>query len=209
MNKEMLAKCEGHIVRLRPIARRFAGERELEPIDEDWQITRVDLRQKILEIYSLRGAHCPTLGFDHIHSYTSDPMRDAGGQKHGFLQLLVQVILTDSGPKIEPLPPNHRATGIIASERVYALSDAARELILEAAQDPNGVVMRLGTLSGIYVKTNGRNFVEPGSARSAAQWKGAVDELHDAGLVEDRAGKGEVFFVTATGYATADRFQER
>jgi hypothetical protein len=31
-----------------------------------------------------------------------------------------------------------------------------------------------------------------------------VDELHRAGLLEDRAGTGEVFFVTAAGYEAAD-----
>jgi len=31
-----------------------------------------------------------------------------------------------------------------------------------------------------------------------------VDELQRVGLLEDRAGKGEVFFVTAEGYAVAD-----
>jgi len=207
MNKEMLAKCQGHLVRIRPVARRFQGQDELQPLDDDWRIVRVDLARKVVEIHDIRCDHCPTLGLDHIHSYTSDPMRDIDGQKHGFLQLNVQVLLTDRGPQIEPLPPNYRRDEVLESDARPTLSVAARELLLQAAEDPSGVVMRLGTLDGTFVKTNGRNFVEPGSARSAAQWRGAVDELHRLGFVEDRAGKGEVFFVTASGYATADMFR--
>lgn len=104
MNKEMLAKCEGHVVRIRPMARRFSGQDELDTIDDDWMIRRVDLSRKTVEIINLRSEYCPILGLDHVHSYTSDPMSDRGEQKHGFLQLNVQVFMTDRGPKIEPLP---------------------------------------------------------------------------------------------------------
>jgi hypothetical protein len=103
MNKEMLAKCKNHIVRLRPIARRFHGQAELPQYDDDWRIERVDAAQKVVEIHNLRCHYCPILGFDQIHSYMSDPMRDIGNQKHGFLKLMVQVFLTEHGPKIEPL----------------------------------------------------------------------------------------------------------
>jgi hypothetical protein len=85
-----------------------------------------------------------------------------------------------------------------------ALSDAAQELLSEAAKDPNGVIMRLGTLGGTIVQANGRQFVEGGDARSDAKWRGVVDELYLEGLAEDRAGKGEVFFVTDKGYSVAD-----
>ncbi|PYN77853.1 MAG: hypothetical protein DMD96_22815 [Candidatus Rokuibacteriota bacterium] len=64
--------------------------------------------------------------------------------------------------------------------------------------------MRLGTLGGTHVQTNQRGFVESGNVRSAARWRSAVDELHNLGLVEDRAGKGEVFFVTDAGYRVGD-----
>ncbi|CUS37658.1 DUF4062 domain-containing protein [Candidatus Nitrospira nitrificans] len=84
--------------------------------------------------------------------------------------------------------------------RMPELSEAARDLLLEALQDANGAIMRLTTMDGAHVQTNGRDFVEPGSARSAARWRGAVDELHGLGLSEDRTGKGEVFFVTDAGY---------
>lgn len=209
MNKEMLAKCEGHLVRIRPIARRFHGQHELESLDDDWLIRRVDLARKAVELHNLRCDHCPMLGLDHIHSYVSDPMRDFDGQKHGFLQLNVQVFLTERGPRIEPLSPSFRRDESPTMAAGAVLSDAARELLLQAAQDPQGAVIRVGTFGGAVVKTNGRNLVGDDSPRSVARWRSAVDELHRLGLLEDRAGKGEVFFVTAEGYEFADSAARR
>jgi hypothetical protein len=148
------------------------------------------------------------LGLDHIHSYVSDPMRDFDGQKHGFLQLNVQVFLTERGPRIEPLPPSFRRDESPTMAGAV-LSDAARELLLQAAQDPQGVVIRVSTFGGAVVKTNGRNLVGDNSPRSAARWRSAVNELHHLGFLEHRAGKGEVFFVTAQGYEFADSAARR
>jgi hypothetical protein len=87
--------------------------------------------------------------------------------------------------------------------RAPQMGAPARQLLAEAAKDQQGVVMNIQTLSGAYVQTNGRNFVQ-GGPREEAQWRGAVRELERLGLVEDRAGKGEVFFVTDEGYRTAE-----
>jgi hypothetical protein len=84
------------------------------------------------------------------------------------------------------------------------LSAAARDLLLEAVKDPDGVVMRLETMEGTHVQANNRNFAEGADARSSALWRGAVNELHRQGLIEDRAGKGELFFVTDSGYRAAE-----
>lgn len=85
-----------------------------------------------------------------------------------------------------------------------ALTVAAQELLSEASKDSNGVIIKIGTLDGAHVQTNGRDFVESDDARSEAKWRAAVDELHHSRFVEDRAGKGEVFFVTDVGYEAAD-----
>jgi hypothetical protein len=120
MNKEMLAKCQGHIVRLVPIARPLQGERELEIKDDDWRIGEIDAVG--VKLHNQRAtSQVLTLGLDQIHSYMSDPMSNVGDQKHGFLHLLVQVILTEHGPKIEPLPRGSaptsppKWTGLLAS----------------------------------------------------------------------------------------------
>ncbi len=84
------------------------------------------------------------------------------------------------------------------------LSEAAGDLLLEAVQDAGGTIMSLATIGGDHVATNGRDFVETGNARSAALWRGAVDELEGLGLIEDRTGKGELYFVTDAGYRIGD-----
>jgi len=89
------------------------------------------------------------------------------------------------------------------------VSEAARELLLEAAEDGNGMIMNLGTLGGRIIQTNNRGFVEEGNPRSEARWKGAIDELQQLGLIEDRAYTGEAFFVTDRGYRVADSLRER
>lgn len=88
------------------------------------------------------------------------------------------------------------------------ISIAGSELLLEAAKDKNGTIMRLQTLGGSHVQTNRRDFVQEKDSRSIAKWRGAVDELERLGLVEDRGGKGEVFFITDAGYQAADRFAQ-
>src|SRR5262249_50191745 len=94
--------------------------------------------------------------------------------------------------------------GLRPVERQPDLTEAARELLLEAVQDTNGVIMRLGSMMGTSVQTKGRNFVESGNTRSAARWRGAVDELQARSHIEDRAGKGEIFWVTDTGYRASE-----
>ncbi len=90
-----------------------------------------------------------------------------------------------------------------------ALSNFARDLLFEASKDPQGVILNLQTLQGSHVQTNGRDFAEGGGARTQAQWRDAVAALDKLGLIEDRAGKREVFFVTEEGYRIADRLKQQ
>jgi hypothetical protein len=89
------------------------------------------------------------------------------------------------------------------------LNEPARELLVEASQDQGGIIMRLETLQGSHVETNNRDFVVPGDVKTAARWRGALSELNALRLVEDRAGKGELFFVTDEGYRVADLLKEQ
>ena len=97
-------------------------------------------------------------------------------------------------PKPRPAPP---------------LTETARELLVEASQDQGGIIMRLETLQGSHIQTNNREFVALGDAKAAARWRGAVDELDRFRLAEDRAGKGELFFVTDEGYRVADLLRQQ
>jgi hypothetical protein len=62
-----------------------------------------------------------------------------------------------------------------------------------AAQDYNGTIMSLGSLAGRIIQTNNRGFVEPGDPRSEARWKGAITELQQRDLIEDRATRERLF----------------
>ena len=58
-------------------------------------------------------------------------------------QALFGVFLTEQGPLVEPLSPSYqRAKGREAARATrLLLSDAARELLRQAAEDPQGVVI--------------------------------------------------------------------
>jgi hypothetical protein len=84
------------------------------------------------------------------------------------------------------------------------LSEAARELLLEAVKDMGGRIMHLRHLGGEEIQTNGRNFIDDASPRTAARWTSAINELESLGLIFARSPKREVFSVTERGYAFAE-----
>jgi len=90
-----------------------------------------------------------------------------------------------------------------------ALSKEARDLLLEAVQDPAGSVLRILTLGGLIVQVNRKNMVGSRDARSEATWEGAVKELEEQGMIEDQGYKREVFAVTHAGYELADRLRQQ
>ncbi|VTU16494.1 hypothetical protein SRS16CHR_01790 [Variovorax sp. SRS16] len=78
-------------------------------------------------------------------------------------------------------------------------------MLLDTAVREDGSVMKISTLGGTHVQAGRTTLTrEGGGARDEARWIAAVTELIDNDLVEDRAGKGEVFFVTHHGYRIAD-----
>ena len=85
------------------------------------------------------------------------------------------------------------------------LSEDSIELLTEAANDHSGTIAIFRTFGGTTVQTNGKEFGEKRNARSEARWQQAVGILLTQGLIEDRAGKRELFFVTHSGYAIADK----
>ena len=87
------------------------------------------------------------------------------------------------------------------------MSGPARELLTEASKDPQGAIMSLQTMQGSHVQTNRREFTT-GDPRSEARWRNAVSELERLGMIEDRAGKHEVFFVTDEGYRIAEELRQ-
>ena len=85
-----------------------------------------------------------------------------------------------------------------------SLSAEAAELLSAASSDTNGTLAMLGTLQGLIIQANNKQFGTPGDPRSEAKYKGAAEELRSLGLIEDRGHKGEIFRVTNEGYRVAD-----
>jgi hypothetical protein len=97
----------------------------------------------------------------------------------------------------------------IAHPKVPKLSEAASRLLIEATQDKGGALLKVRSSSGLTIQTNDRNMVDDQHPRTQARWEGALNELENVGLVEDRAHKGAIFAVTDEGYRVADLLRER
>jgi hypothetical protein len=123
-----------------------------------------------------------------------------------FYRQLAQTVIREftSSP---PPAPDDRVLQPLEPRAGPTLSGAARELLIEAAQDRNGMIMSLGTLSGRLIQTNNRGFVEAGDPRSEARWKSAIDELQNSSLIQDRSYKGEAFYVTDLGFQVSDHIR--
>ena len=91
-----------------------------------------------------------------------------------------------------------------AESNKYELSSESTDLLVEATADRNGTIGMAATMHGLFLQTNGKDFVKPDNARSEAKGRAAIRELIQLGLIEDRGHKGEVFRVTAEGYRVAD-----
>jgi len=93
----------------------------------------------------------------------------------------------------------------IGQPEVHTLSPAAEELLLEASKDKNGTIMFVQYIGGTKASTNGRELIGDGAPqREIARWRGAIQELESLGYIEDRAGKGQVYFMTHAGYTASD-----
>jgi hypothetical protein len=90
-----------------------------------------------------------------------------------------------------------------ASERIPAMSDEARTLLIEASLDRNGQIMNMKFVGQEVIQTNGKNFAGT-DARTKAIWTGALKELVSLGLFEPVGFKNQVFKVTREGYEMAE-----
>ena len=84
------------------------------------------------------------------------------------------------------------------------LSEAARELLLEASRDPAGLILKLTAMGGsAFLKTNGRTFGS-GTPGEQARWESGIRQLLGFGLIETQGDKVQVFCITHEGYEAAD-----
>lgn len=94
-----------------------------------------------------------------------------------------------------------------AQEPYTRLSEAAKSLIVAAAFDPGGRVLRSRSSDGLLIATGGRNFVPDRDPRVEARWERALRELIELELIEPRNTKGTVFSVTSEGFEVADQLR--
>lgn len=90
----------------------------------------------------------------------------------------------------------------------HRLSKEAASILITAANGDMGIIISSTTLSSYSISINDKAFVDLPCAegREVARWKGAIDNLLNLGLVEDKNYKGELFGLTSAGYDAADQY---
>lgn len=96
MRKEKLQQNLYYRVQLRPPAFRI----NVGPVDDDWMIVAVS---DSVKLENSRTDIQLTLGFDHIHSFSTNPARDWERNKHGFLDLNVQAFFDNRRSWVQPI----------------------------------------------------------------------------------------------------------
>jgi len=127
-------------------------------------------------------------------------------QKNLYLGGLLRAASTPSQmgtPTITSAPPNPM------EEEAASLSEEARILLVEAAQDKNGMILKLATLGGRYIQSRGKTFGDPSDRRSSAKWEYALEQLVSAGFVLARGHKDQVFELSEPGYRMAEYLEGR
>lgn len=89
-----------------------------------------------------------------------------------------------------------------------ALTMESVQLLKAATKDTHGRIINTSTFGGEILQTNGENFTVGADARALANWRDALEQLLDEGLIE-RAGSGTTFQVTKRGYDFADTLEEQ
>ena len=88
------------------------------------------------------------------------------------------------------------------------LSDLARRMLCAAAKG-NGLIDRREHLRGLHIGAGREEFTEKDNARSEADAEASLEELEQAGLVQDRTGERRIFHVTKLGYVKSDSLSSR
>lgn len=91
-----------------------------------------------------------------------------------------------------------------SEQHIPALSEEARQLLLEGSSDPDGSIMCVEVNEGLILRSNGKQLAEVGNRRSEATWKQAIADLQGLKLLERLGGDGDIFTVTGEGYKRAD-----
>ena len=131
-----------------------------------------------------------------IENYRSkDEFRDK------FRRQLAQIVNDRIIPELGELAAQTKVITDLSS----LLSGEAKELLIEATKDSNGIILRAEYKGGMDIITNERNFLGDKNPRTIALWDGVLKELEGNGLIEAKSYKRELFNVTRKGYEAADK----
>lgn len=92
----------------------------------------------------------------------------------------------------------------IPTRNSQTLSDKEKKLLVEAAKDKNGIVMKSDVKGGLIIETNQKKMNEQGNPRSEAAWEEALDNLVRMNLLNTLGYNENIFKVTNEGYQIAD-----
>lgn len=76
-------------------------------------------------------------------------------------------------------------------------------LLKTAVSAQNGMIIHTRTLGRETIQSNGQNFTENADARTLANWRDALDQLFNLGLIT-QGGSNSIYQVTRKGYEYAD-----
>jgi hypothetical protein len=89
-----------------------------------------------------------------------------------------------------------------------ALTQEAEQLLLEAASDPHGTILKFEVSGGKFIGTNSKKFGGGwNDARAIARWNDALGLLVGRRLVSAQGDKGEAFTITSAGFEMADQLR--
>lgn len=91
--------------------------------------------------------------------------------------------------------------------RTVTISPDATLLLMYAASDPSGRITYVRSISGDSIGAGKFGFMRDDSAKEAARWKGALEELEQYGFVHAASYKRQVFEVTREGYDAAEKLK--
>lgn len=86
----------------------------------------------------------------------------------------------------------------------FSLSEAAKDLLKEAATDKTGIVMLRNTLSSRSFQAGSKTFGKE-DAREFAKYESALEELMLNGYIKERGHKGEIFELTSKGWSLSEK----
>jgi hypothetical protein len=93
------------------------------------------------------------------------------------------------------------------TEEEPKLTPEAEKLLLEASNDPTGIIINFN--NGEIIQTNNKVLNNEKDARDCAKWRKALQILQTYSLIERLGYEGESFKLTSDGYEAADKIKAK